>query len=244
MTTTHPTFDQLGDLADGFTDGTATGDERAATEAHVASCAECSEVVRELRALLDEAGAVPREVTPPAGAWEGIRAEIERRRVRPIAAAAAGGAGRATPTFLARHGRLAAAMLVVAALSSATTAVLMRRGDRAPNAEVAVLDRAPAEADAAARPAVLPIAFRAAEAEYLRTARELSEALERGRATLAPETVATVERSLRTIDDAIGEAREALVRDPANDALQELLAGHYERKLDLLKRAAELSSTS
>ena len=239
MTTTHPTFDRLGDLAD----GTASGDERAAAEAHVASCAECAATLRALRALLADAAEAPREVEPPGEAWEGVRAEIERRRVRPIAATA-GGAGTTAPSFLARHGRLAAAMLLVAALSSATTAVLMRRGDEPTPVEVAAAERVPATGDAAAEPLVLSIAFRAAEAEYLRTARELSAALARGRATLAPETVATVERSLLAIDEAIGEAREALLRDPANDALQELLAGHYERKLDLLKRAAELSSTS
>ena len=59
---------------------------------------------------------------------------------------------------------------------------------------------------------------------------------------MSPATVRTVERALTVIDSAIAEARAALAADPANAALIDILSAHYERKVDLLQRATELSS--
>ena len=72
---------------------------------------------------------------------------------------------------------------------------------------------------------------------------ELPRTLDSQRATLAPYTVRVVERSLATIDSAIAEARAALAADPANEALVRILSAHYERKVELLQRATELSSS-
>ena len=52
-----------------------------------------------------------------------------------------------------------------------------------------------------------------------------------------------VERSLRTIDDAIAEARSALAKDPASGVVYELLLGMYRQKIDLLKRSATLAAS-
>jgi len=53
-----------------------------------------------------------------------------------------------------------------------------------------------------------------------------------------------VDRSLADIDAAISETRDALVSDPENTTLVDILSSHYERKVDLLQRATELASTS
>ena len=63
-------------------------------------------------------------------------------------------------------------------------------------------------------------------------------------ASLAPETVAQLKASLRTIDEAILEARNALARDPANRMLIEMLSGTYRQKVDLLRRTAEMTRGS
>ena len=65
--------------------------------------------------------------------------------------------------------------------------------------------------------------------------------LDQRRDSLAPSTVATVERSARIADSAIAEARAALEHDPSNRVLADLLVSNYERKLDLLRRATELA---
>jgi hypothetical protein len=95
-------------------------------------------------------------------------------------------------------------------------------------------------ASSAAR--VLPASFRRAEGEYLRTIDELRSTLQVQRAVLKPETVATVEHSLSVVDLAIEEARQALLNDPSNQTLLDLLTASYERKLDLLRRAADLGA--
>jgi hypothetical protein len=51
-----------------------------------------------------------------------------------------------------------------------------------------------------------------------------------------------IERNLRAIDQAIRESRAALDADPANTYLNSHLADARRRKLELLRRAAGLSS--
>jgi hypothetical protein len=61
---------------------------------------------------------------------------------------------------------------------------------------------------------------------------------------LAPETVVQLRASLRTIDEAILEARNALARDPANRVLIEMLSASYRQKVDLLRRTTEMTRGS
>jgi hypothetical protein len=65
--------------------------------------------------------------------------------------------------------------------------------------------------------------------------------LDQQQTVLAPETIAQLKASLRTIDDAISEARSALLRDPNNKLLIEMLSANYKQKLDLLRRSTEMT---
>jgi hypothetical protein len=78
------------------------------------------------------------------------------------------------------------------------------------------------------------------ESDYLRAVNDLSATLESERGSLSPETIAKLRESLRIIDTAILEARNALAADPANRTLIEMLANSYEQKVDLLKRTTEM----
>jgi len=62
------------------------------------------------------------------------------------------------------------------------------------------------------------------------------------RSSLSPETIRTVDHSLAVVDSAIKEARSALLADPNNQVLVDLLSATYQRKLDLLRRTSELGS--
>ena len=93
-------------------------------------------------------------------------------------------------------------------------------------------------ADGAGR---LPAQLASAEQGYLRSALALRRTLDERRDSLAPSTIATVERSLRIADSAIAEAREALEHDPSNAVLAALFTSNYERKIDVLRRATELA---
>ncbi|MFL5538840.1 MAG: hypothetical protein ACJ8J0_07585, partial [Longimicrobiaceae bacterium] len=83
-------------------------------------------------------------------------------------------------------------------------------------------------------------AFRPAEREYQRAVDDLARVLETRRASLAPETVATLERNLAIIDAAIAESRAALVNDPNSRELTRMLSSTYDAKVQLLRRAVEL----
>ena len=171
--------------------------------------------------------ALPREITPPADLWPAIRGELAPRSAR-------------TFQWSARW-RLAAAGLVVAASSSILTLLAVRANDGVGDtAVVAQADPALTQQRASA-PARLPAHLVVAERGYARSMEALRRTLDERRDSLAPSTVATVERSLRIADSAIAEARSALEQDPANRVLADLLVSNYERKLDLLRRASELA---
>jgi hypothetical protein len=176
---------------------------------------------------LDElTAALPREIAPPPDLWPAIRAELAPRSARTV---------RWTAGW-----RLAAAGLLIAASSSILTLLAVRGAkDVAPDS-TAIADRTPPHPRTPAAPQ-LPAHLVVAERGYARSIDALWRTLDERRDSLAPSTVATVERSLRIADSAIAEARSALEQDPANGVLADLFVSNYERKIDLLRRATELA---
>jgi len=172
--------------------------------------------------LDDLTSRLPREIAPPPELWSSIRAELAPRSASTI---------QWSPRW-----RLAAAALLVAASSSVLTLLAVRARDGVHQAAVvATADSAPAVG------ARLPAHLAVAELGYARSIDALRRTIDERRDSLAPSTVATVERSLRIADSAIAEARSALEHDPSNRVLADLLVSNYERKIDLLRRASELA---
>ena len=81
-----------------------------------------------------------------------------------------------------------------------------------------------------------------ADAQYDAAVADLEKALKAGRSRLDASTIAIVEHNLQIIDQAINQAREALVGDPANSYLSSHLVETRRRKLDLLRRATALAT--
>ncbi|HUR92702.1 MAG TPA: hypothetical protein VMY38_08530 [Gemmatimonadaceae bacterium] len=183
-----------------------------------------------LRALKAMADRLPREIEPPAEAWDAVRAQIERD----------GAAGRAPGdvAFWQRPGFLIAASLLLAAGSSTATFLALR--DREARPGTVAQSAGPAPVAAAGTVSTLA-QFSGKENDYLRRVNGLVAILESGNAALAPETILKVRESLAIIDAAILEARAALARDPANRELIEMLESTYEKKLDLLQRTTEMA---
>jgi hypothetical protein len=182
-----------------------------------------------MEVLVREVSMLAREVAPPDAAWASIREELERRKVVSMPGSVA--APPAPREWSRRPWMLAAAALLLMAASSAVTTLYLRRGETTP----AVASTASATAT--------PVALLDIERGYVTSVRELTEALDAARPDLAPATIAIVERNLAVIDAAIAESREALLRDPGNRVLQDVLAGTYRQKLDLLRRAAQLAAS-
>jgi hypothetical protein len=186
---------------------------------HFAECGPCRETLRRVRALLTTTRALPREVEPPQEAWDALRERLGQHRAA------------ATKRWW-HNGWLATAAGIVLVIG---TAIITSNTPRAKAAKL------PSAAAGLATP-VAPAALRAVDMNYVETVARLREALDGQRGALAPSTARTVDRALAVIDSAIAEARAALASDPANAALVDILSTHYERKVELLQRATELST--
>jgi hypothetical protein len=235
----HIPFDELNDYVDGRLDQT----QAVELTSHLSACSACAREHDDLLSLLRVAGSISREVLPPSTVWADVKATIDRRKevVLPTGA-------RTDPMPTRRDGDasspwrrrafLGAAALVLITASSAITAIVLRIGGGSTSIAAGTGVDAPESQKTAT--AVLPVAFRLAENGYIRTIDELHSALDAQRADLKPETVAAVERSLAVVDSAIAEARSALLDDPSNRTLVDLLSASYQRKLDLLQQASGL----
>lgn len=224
------THEVIRHLLDDYVTGELPDDARAPVAEHVAACEICSEEVRALERVMARAAELPRSIQPPAEAWDNIKAAILKEE-------GAIASRHVERTSRWRHPVMmaVAASIVVAVLSSAATVAFMRT--RAPSAQ------AEASTQTASTPASFA-AFTIEENNYLRTVGMLQDILDRQESALAPETVAQLRASLRTIDEAILEARNALARDPANKVLIDMLSASYRQKVDLLRRTTELTRGS
>ncbi|MFL5477782.1 MAG: zf-HC2 domain-containing protein [Gemmatimonadaceae bacterium] len=221
------THDVIRHLLDDYVTGDLTEDARAPVADHVASCAVCSAEVDGLKRVLSRATQLPKSMDPPAEAWSNIRAAIQRDQ----AAVGSGPDRLRKPIWRRPVAVAAAAAIVTAVLSSTMTALYL--GSRSP-------DSSQTTAVGNNSTAILA-SFTIEENNYLRTAAALQDVLDQQEASLAPETVAQLKASLRTIDEAILEARNALARDPSNKMLVEMLSGNYRQKVDLLRRSTEIA---
>lgn len=214
-------------LLDDYVTGDLAEEAAAPVAEHVAACEICRNEVESLRQILARARDLPRSIDPPADAWEGIRSVITRDNA---AIADVRAIPRAT-RYWQKPASIAAGLLMVAALSSGGTYLYVRNHP---------VERTTATNTADATPETLA-QFTVEENNYLRTATILQDVLDQQADALAPETVAQLKASLRTIDEAILEARSALARDPANKMLVEMLTASYRQKVDLLRRTAEMT---
>lgn len=191
----------------------AESPELTSQSAHVRECHECSETLRRVRTLIASARALPREIAPPPEVWPSLRSRIGPLAPRRRSAWRVGG-------------WLAAAAAIVMLVGTAI--LLPETAGKAKGVKIA----------APPSPVVSSV-----DRSYAGTLAELRRTLDSQRPALPSNTIGVVERSLAMIDTAIAETRDALRSDPANQSLVEILSANYERKVDLLQRATELSSS-
>ena len=170
-----------------------------------------------------------RDVPPAVDLWPGVHARI------------AGSASTARRVVSFTLPQLAMAATLLIAVSAGVSWVAM--GSRAAIAPAAAgpVIRAVAEPREAQQPDIQRATF--ADAQFDAAVADLERVLREESERLDPQTVMVIERNLRAIDDAIREARAALDADPANTYLNSHLADARRRKLELLRRAAGLSTT-
>ena len=214
---THPAFERLSEIAEsGHEGGGLAGEEEAR---HLASCADCRSTVSRVRSLLTAAKSLPRDVAPPPEVWSQLRARVDRSRGR-----------RASPWTRGRW--IAAAASIVFIVGAAL--LIPGPGGRGKGSVHTAKARTVSSSPAIAR----------VELHFAGTLAELRESLDVQRAHHAPAAVRVVDHTLAVIDTAIAETRAAITDDPNNPVLVDILSSHYERKVELLQRAAELAPSS
>ena len=225
MTTMHTEWtDRLSE----YLDNELTADERRAVEAHLASCADCTAVLNDLKQVVARAKTL--EPRPPANdLWPGIAARgtgVRAAERTPVPFLAPRRVSFTVPQALA-------ASLAVALLSGALVWQIVGRQGVPPAAQGVspALDTPRAD--------VATVSY--ADAQYDAAVADLEKALKDGRGRLDQSTIAIVERNLQIIDQAIDQARQALDADPANSYLSSHLVEARRRKLDLLRRATALA---
>jgi hypothetical protein len=79
---------------------------------------------------------------------------------------------------------------------------------------------------------------------YTREINTLQRIVRRQKGELDTSTVAEIDKNLRTLDSAIGQIRAALKKDPGSSLLDGQASRALEMKVELLRRAAMLRSST
>ena len=228
------------DQVSAYVDDELAPEARAELEAHVASCDWCATLAADLRTLAADARTMPL-LAPSRDLWPAIEARIEA----PVIALADAEPRRVRRWQVAPHW-LAIAAAALVAVSSGVTYLVAARGDAAPVADGAELGpwvvtggerTGDVQNAGAGSPSALPSSY---DAELARLQAMLAER----RSQLDSSTVATIERTLRVIDDAIVESREAIARDPGSPFLHEQLDRTLARRVELMRALALMPSRS
>ena len=194
-----------------YVDGELQGDFRKELEDHLAACPQCRQTEREVRDLLQHARDLPKSIQPERDLWAGIRERIEGKVVKFADA-------RPKRRFHFVRYAMAAAAVVLVVLGASVMNYIQE-------GEV---------------PTLAENELRELERKSDETKMELLAALRAKANVLEPETVATVEESIAVIEGAVREIRSALVNDPNNQHLENMLVATYEIEVNLLRQAVRL----
>ncbi|MGD8894515.1 MAG: anti-sigma factor [Acidobacteriota bacterium] len=217
---------ELDDRLDAWVDRTLPEADRREVESHLAACPACREQERRLRQLLAHASALPRSVSPPRDLWPEISRRIERERAW------------SRPRIRSWQPLLAVAAAVVIAL----LAVVLRQP--APTPPHTVVIPSPAAGAYQTQPVAVHMdpALVAMERDYQAAANALLAALQERKDELEPETLASVERNLAVIDEALAELHRALEKDPARPELGRMLVWTHRKRVDVLRKMVKYST--
>jgi len=200
-----------------YIDGELESTERAAIEAHLATCGRCYATLGELRQVVARAKTLA-DSEPATDLWPDIRARLTPGR-RP------GEALRRRVSFSIPQ--LLAASIALVLLSAGG----MWLATRQQPVNTAVIRP---------RPTITPVANWTSSTDG--AIADLQAELIQNEKRLDTATVRIVRKNLAVIDRAIAEARMALRSDPGNAYLNLHLANTMRRKVELLRRVNELAA--
>ena len=240
------TSEHVDALLSAYFEGDLGDDERRAVDAHLRGCLRCTKIVRDVEAIRRDAANLP-ELTPSRDLWAGIAERIDT----PVIDLPS----RASPAPVRRTWHLAAAAVLLMAVSSGVTYLITKPDGGRQMADATVVDTngtavnapvssatpgvvAPKRSSGSGSTVLISTEPMTAEVVYDQEIVRLRKILDERRRDLDPATVAAVEKSLRAIDVAIADAKAALVSDGSSVFLNEQLNKALEKKLGVLRRVA------
>ncbi len=206
--------DEINRLIDGSLEPAARRD----VEAHLHSCDECAAMADDLRRVRALAGSLER-LEPPSAAWD----RVARRTVAPLQ-------GRLL--WMSRARRAVVPLATAACLVLAVGLVYLwnRPSPPAPGTRTAVeAPRTSSEVTGS-----VEAELRQAALHYEKAIHGL-EALAKEQEGVDPQVAATLQKNLQLIDQAIGESRAALAREPASGPAQQSLFEAFRTKIAFLQ---------
>jgi len=168
-----------------------------------------------------------RDTQPATDLWPGIVRQLEPRG--------------SVRTMLIRWPVALAAGLVIAAATSVTTAILMRRtaATAPPSAgEVALGGQRPADVS------TVPASFAPGDAALARAVNDLERAVRGSLNHLDAEARNSVVKSLTALDQAIAQAAARQIAAPDDPGVARYLSSTLRKKLDLLRTVNQLTQQS
>ena len=217
--------DQWTDRLSEYLDGELDDAERVALEAHLATCADCTAVLADLRRVVGRAQAL--DDRPPArDLWPGVAERI----------------GVSTDDLARRRARRRVSFTVPQLIAASITLIALSAG-----VARLVLRPTVTRETVAANPSsvsVVPVAIRRADSSADYAVADLRLALADGQRSgrLSSITVRRIERTLAVIDSAIAEGKRALAVDPKSGYLNQHLADTMRRKMEFLREANRIAS--
>ena len=217
-----------------YIDGELSEADKEMLERHLAGCEECRKTVSTLRAVAARAAEL-RDRTPDADLWAGISSRIKETATDDVDAVDIRQRAKSRRQFSFSVPQLLAAGIALMFVSAGSVWLALSDVQQPEPASVA---EAPTSGDSE----VLLASFD--DPGYDAAVAELERLLEAGRDRLDSETVAVLQQSIATIDQAIAEARAALETDPTNFYLSEHLSATMNQKVRLLTQAVRLATSA
>jgi len=211
-------------------DATRAGEVRA----HLLSCGVCRGIADDLGRVRDAARTLG-PITPPPHVWLEIAGRVRLDNGNPdvIAALRVVPPAKPSPSERWQWLGLAAALMI-------TTLAVYSMATPDPPAPVAVAAGTSGNVTEVPTVETVEETMKRAEAEYEKAITQLEQLVKSGDASVSAASVATLQRSLTTIDSAIAESRAALTNSPDSQPARTSLFEALRNKVNLLQHTVVL----
>lgn len=215
-----------------YFDGELNESEQRELEAHLAGCDDCRVILSQLGLVVARAGSLS-DREPVADLWPPVREAMNAGKVVSLETKR-----RPARRFSFSLSQLTAAAAALVLVSAGGAWLAISQGAEDPAGQVTAAPN---------NPAALPVTQAGgfdprgrADSAII----ELETILAEGSGRLDSSTVRILTENLALIDRAIGQARAALQTDPNSAYLNDHLARTMRKKIEVLRRAADLAQVS